>query len=96
MSDSVQTTTKKRTITPVSSIYGDSSNVVLRLEMPGVQKDDIDIRIDGDQLTISGRVPEETATGTWILRERRLGDYERSFTIDSTVEIGRASCRERV
>jgi len=77
------------TIMPVCSICGDESSVVLRVEMPGVNKDDIEVRIENDQLVISGKLPDETYKGSWILRERRRGNYERRFTIDNTIDQDR-------
>ena len=59
--------------------------MILQLEMPGVHKDDIDIRIEGDQLIVTGKHPEEVDQVDWLLRERRLGDYYRKFTIDQTI-----------
>lgn len=76
----------RRPIQPVCSISGDDATVVLRVELPGVPKDAIEVRVDDDQLTIRGSVPQETAEGTWLLKERRTGDYERSFTLDSTID----------
>lgn len=73
-------------ILPVCSICGDDTSVVLRVEMPGVPKDNIEIRIDGDQLLITGKLPDEMVDGTWLLRERRQGDFERRFTIDNTID----------
>jgi len=77
-------------ILPVCGICGDENTVVLKVEMPGVPKDDIEVRIDGDQLVIKGKLPDDTSSGTWLLRERRQGDYQRSFTIDNTID------RERI
>jgi len=76
-------------ILPVCSICGDESAVVLKIEMPGVHKDDIEVRIDHDQLVISGKLPDESSSGTWLLHERRQGNYERRFTIDSTIDRDR-------
>lgn len=76
----------RRTILPVCGIWGDDSIVILKVEMPGVHKDAIEVRIDGDQLTIKGKVPDEPRSGSWLLRERRQGNYERRFTIDNTID----------
>jgi HSP20 family protein len=54
-----------------------------------VRKDDIEVRIDGDQLVITGKPQEESAEGAWLLRERRQGGYERRFTIDTTIDRDR-------
>lgn len=79
----------RQAIVPVCSICGDETSVILRVEMPGVHKDDIAVRIDGDQLVISGKFADEPISGNWLLRERRKGDYERRFTIDNTIDRDR-------
>lgn len=76
-------------IIPVCSICGDENTVVLRVEMPGAHKNDIEVRIDGDQLVITGKLPDEANQGTWLLHERRHGNYERRFTIDNTIDRDR-------
>jgi len=80
----------RRTIQPVCSICGDENIVSLKLEMPGVRKDDIEVGIDDDRLIVRGKVAENPAAGTWLLRERPQGNYVRSFTIDDTID------RERI
>lgn len=79
-----------RTILPACSVTEEKETVVLRVELPGVHKEDIEVRVDQDQLTITGRVPQATQEGTWLLRERRTGDYSRRFTLDDSVD------RERI
>lgn len=82
----VNTPANRRTLAPVCSIGGDDQTVTLRVEMPGVHRDDIEVRIDGDELWIRGRQAEESAGGTWLLRERPQGDYERRFTLDNSID----------
>ena len=71
-------------VRPASTICEEDAAVVLRLEMPGVGKDGIDISIDGDTLTVHGH-REEPETGTYLVRERRHGDYHATFTLDERV-----------
>ena len=58
---------------------------VLEAELPGFQKEDIDIHVEGNTLTISAQHKEETQTddNTYIRRERRYGSMSRSFDISS-------------
>ncbi len=71
-------------IRPVGTIYEEDDAVVLRLEMPGVGKDGIDINIEGDALTIGGH-REEPQTGTYLVRERRSSDYRATYALDERV-----------
>ncbi len=74
-------------VTPLSEIREEDGKVLLRLEMPGVSKGDLDIRLDNDELHIkavrSDRVDEN---GYFLLRERACADYEKVFTIDDTID----------
>lgn len=62
---------------------GDS--YVLEAELPGLKKDEIDISVDGDCLTISAKKDEETSKEekNYIYRERRVGSYVRKFDISN-------------
>jgi HSP20 family protein len=59
---------------------------MLRLDMPGVEKDDVDVRVENDQLIIHGTRTDEAEGENYVLRERRPGDFHQVFTIDETVD----------
>ncbi|HTP58159.1 MAG TPA: Hsp20/alpha crystallin family protein [Spirochaetia bacterium] len=58
------------------------------LEMPGVKKEGLEVRIENNELTISGR-RERAAQGRYVLRERPQGDFMQTFTLDGTVDQGK-------
>lgn len=64
--------------------------ITIRCDVPGMQKDDIDISLKGNVLTIKGerKVEEETKDeeGRVISRERRFGSFARSFTVPEEVK----------
>jgi HSP20 family protein len=65
---------------------------VVHAEIPGAKKDDVQVTIEGDQVTIAAEVKRETEAkeGTEVLRsERFYGSYWRSFTLP--VEIDEAA-----
>lgn len=65
----------------------------VKAEIPGVRKEDIDVRIDGRQVTISAEVKKETdeKQGGRVLRsERRQGFASRSFQFDHEVDAAAA------
>jgi len=80
------TTQNRRNVTPVCSICEDEGKVVVSVEMPGVDKKDIDIRIEGNELVISGKRSEDNREGTYLLRERRSGDFRKTFTVDESID----------
>jgi len=87
MSDTMQTTEKrKRTLVPSCSVREDNGKVRICLEMPGVGKDDIEIKIEKNELIVKGRLDESMPQGSYLVRERARGDYEKVFTLDETID----------
>jgi len=65
-------------------------------EMPGVNKDDIKIDIDGNRVTISAEVKKESEEkkGEEVIRsERYFGALSRTFTLDAEVDDARAEAK---
>lgn len=75
----------KRTNTPYCAIWGDDSTVILQVDLPGVPKDNINVSVDNDTLTITASGTTQAPKGTWLLRERTEGTWERSFTLDHSI-----------
>lgn len=70
-------------------IHSDTDKVILELEMPGVSRENLDVRVENDRLLIQGhRAPVETQ-GTYLLKEMKEGDYRREFTLDETIDRSR-------
>jgi HSP20 family protein len=60
------------------------------LEMPGVSKDGLEVKIENNELRVLGRRDhEKTVEGTHILRERARGDYLMTYTLDETVDTSK-------
>jgi HSP20 family protein len=76
------------TIVPTVDIYEESNEVVLKADMPGMERKDIDISITGRVLTISGqrKKEEKVEKGNYFRYERSHGSFFRSFELPS--EIG--------
>jgi HSP20 family protein len=65
----------------------------VKAEIPGVRKEDIDVRVDGSMVTISAQVKteKEEKKGSRVLRqERQQGYASRSFTLACPVEDAQA------
>lgn len=70
---------------PATDIAETAEAVVVKLDMPGVAKDDVEITIDKDMLSIVGKAqPEES--GEPVYRETYVGDYRRQFTLTADVD----------
>lgn len=76
---------ERRTVRPLSMISEEGDAVVLRLEMPGVPKDGIDVQIDGDTLTVHGRRNPYAENVAYVIRERANADFRAAYTLDERV-----------
>ena len=69
---------------------------IVKAEIPGVRKEDIDVRIDGNLVTLSAEVKKESEEkkGSRVLRsERQYGFASRSFTLASAVDDAKADAK---
>jgi HSP20 family protein len=64
----------------------------VRMEMPGVRKEDLDIRVENNEMRIVGRrdLPQDHH---YVLRERPQGDFLQAFTLDETVDQGKVDAK---
>ena len=73
---------------PAVDIYEDSKKVVLKLEVPGMEEKDLDIRVENNTLTVKGerKFEKDEKEENFHRIERRYGSFYRSFTLPSTVD----------
>ena len=73
---------------PAVDIYEDSKKVVLKLEVPGINEKDLDIRVENNTLTVKGerKFEKEEKEENFHRIERRYGTFYRAFTLPSTVD----------
>ncbi len=73
---------------PPVDIYDTGAEIVLQAELPGMKKDDIDIRVENNVLRIFGQRKREfeTREGNVFRSERSYGTFSRSFTLPTTVD----------
>lgn len=86
MTDTKDLQTKRRTFPAACDIYEDNGKVICKMEMPGVDKNMLDIKVDGDRLIVNGKKITEQTKGEYLVREIRDGDYYHEFTIDDTID----------
>ena len=68
----------------------------VKAEIPGVKKEDIDVRIDGSLVSIGAEVKtesQEKKDGRVLRSERRYGYASRSFTLASEVDDSKSEAR---
>ena len=71
---------------PAVDIQETENAYVLEMDLPGFDEKNIEVHVDGSSLTISSKLEErqekkEENQGTYILRERRLSSFSRSFKL---------------
>jgi HSP20 family protein len=67
----------------------DADHLYVEAELPGYKKDEIDVTLENQTLTISAERRSEKNEGEnsdWLLRERRYSRFLRSFTLPPTVD----------
>lgn len=84
--------TVRGTWTPSVDIYeSDNHSLVLKAELPDVSKEDIDLRVENNTLTISGtkKMDKEVKEQQYHRIERVYGSFSRTFTLPPTVDAGK-------
>jgi HSP20 family protein len=73
---------------PAVDIYEDPQKVVLKLEVPGIDQKDLDVRVENHTLTVKGerKFEAEEKEQNFHRIERRYGSFYRAFTLPSTVD----------
>jgi HSP20 family protein len=56
------------------------------MELPGVQQDDVDIEVNGRELTVSGEVKEKERAGILRRRTRKVGEFSYSVTLPMEID----------
>jgi HSP20 family protein len=78
---------------PLVDIYEDEHNITLKIEVPGIDEKDIDVRIENNTLTVHGerKIEKEEKEENFRRVERQYGSFTRSFTLPSSVDSGQVS-----
>lgn len=69
-------------VPPIDAFRTDEA-LVVRLELPGMTPDEVEVSVDEDTLTISGerRLDADVPEDAWLRRERPVGGFQRSFSL---------------
>ena len=80
-------------VTPVASVVEDGDAYLLKVEMPGVNKEGLEISVENNELMITGRRDLAQIEGTLIHRESRTEDFRRVFELDPSIDTSKISAR---
>ncbi|MGC1295466.1 MAG: Hsp20/alpha crystallin family protein [Alloacidobacterium sp.] len=83
------------TLAPPVDIYEDEHNIILKMEVPGIDEKDLDVRIQNNTLTVLGerKIEKEEKQENFRRVERQYGSFARSFTLPRSVDPGQVSAR---
>ncbi|MEN6437842.1 MAG: Hsp20/alpha crystallin family protein [Syntrophobacter sp.] len=71
---------------PAVDIYETDQDLTLLADMPGVPIGNIDIDLDGEQLTIRGTIAPHEENGRLLFKEYTRGDYYRQFSVSNSID----------
>ena len=81
------------TFVPPVDIYEDEQNLVLKLEIPGVNEEDLQVSLENNLLTVKGerKFEKEENEENFHRIERRFGTFTRTFRMPNTVDSDHTS-----
>jgi HSP20 family protein len=73
---------------PAVDVYEDEHDVTLKIEVPGIDEKDIDVRIENNILTVHGerKLEKEEKEENYRRIERQYGSFTRTFNLPTTVD----------
>jgi HSP20 family protein len=73
---------------PPVDVYEDEHQISIKIEVPGIDEKDIDVRVENNILTVFGerKLEKEEKQENYRRVERQYGSFARSFTLPNTVD----------
>ena len=78
-------------LAPAASVIEAGDGYRLEVEMPGVNKDGLDLSIENNELTIIGRRSFPSVEGTLVHHESRPENFRRTFELDPSIDADKIS-----
>ncbi len=81
--------TRRLLVRPASAVSeARDGRIHVLMEMPGVRQENLEVRVEGNELRVLGR-RVDTEDFRYLVRERRPGDFFQSWTLDETIDQGK-------
>jgi HSP20 family protein len=71
---------------PAADIEETDDAYTIEMELPGVRQDDVDIEVNGRELTVSGEIKEKERAGILRRRTRKVGEFSYSVTLPMEID----------
>jgi HSP20 family protein len=85
---------QEATLIPAVDIFEDAQGITLKVDLPGVSRERLSIRVDKDTLSIDGDVQVDIPEGTEPLyADLRATHFRRSFTLSQELETAHISAQ---
>ncbi|KON81697.1 Hsp20/alpha crystallin family protein [Azoarcus sp. PA01] len=79
---------------PRVDVFEDGAGITLLADLPGVAKDKLTLRVEGDTLQLEGEIsPETPANMEAVYAELRLPRYRRAFTLSSELDTDKVEAQ---
>jgi HSP20 family protein len=91
-----EATTPTRAFMPIADIFETEDALTVVLEMPGVDRENIDVSVENGVLTIEGKINFGKYEGLQpVYSEYNVGPYRRSFRISSQIDQDKINAEMR-
>ncbi len=80
-------------VAPEVNIFETKDGYVLEAEMPGVNKEGLEITLEGTEITIVGHRHNQPMPGSPLFRESQEWDYRRVFDLDPAIDTSKIAAR---
>jgi HSP20 family protein len=85
--------TQEQFISPMATVMENGDGYLLHVEMPGVNKEGLEMWVEHNELTILGRRSLPTVQGTILHRESRRENFRRTFELDPSIDTAKISAK---
>ena len=76
-------------VMPPANIYAAGDEYVVEVDMPGVDKEGLEVTVEGNELTIIGRRKLDVPAGSPLYRESPQADFRRVFELGADVDTSK-------
>ncbi|MBU1095696.1 MAG: heat-shock protein Hsp20 [Ignavibacteriae bacterium HGW-Ignavibacteriae-2] len=81
-------------IVPFVNIYENENEFILKADMPGVSKENLELKLDDNNMTIVGKVDlQNELNKKYLLKEKRSGNYFRNFKLSDSVDTSKITAQ---
>ncbi|HKP05301.1 MAG TPA: Hsp20/alpha crystallin family protein [Chthoniobacterales bacterium] len=80
-------------IAPAATVLENADGYTLEVEMPGVSKENLEMWVENNELTIVGRRSMPSVEGTLLHRESRSENFRRAFELDPSINAEKISAK---